>query len=477
MPAIYHGYGCGDIFNTLNIAADGLHHCCYSLNREWTMPGHHETFPLDLYLTQMHRLVADNEKRQGPCQGCFKLASGTYPREFSGFKFVVLNHFAECNAKCYYCSRPGLKLPTNYMRNPLPLLRELITRGLLAPEAVFNFSGGEPSVHKYLADILDFFLGNGHNCSFCSNALIFSPAISEFMRHKATSIIISLDSGTPESFRSVKGVDGFEQVSENVLKYAERSTVILKYIVTPRATTEADIEGFINLASQVGAIIHISPELGQYNAPDNSDYRRLLFSFASRLYSAAYVRNLPATFSNFHPEDAARIRVAVLETMTLPDITNRVFSGSVRITEEELELFEKKVLAEIARLPAAPEPYRVLVELYNRQRRWPEAVSILSEAVSGHRDATGGLEASLGQAWAHLQKYDEAEAAYQKALTKNPDQLGWLYNLGYIRLKRGDHSGTREALRSIEAAERRTGAKFQKTELLLELAEKIRGRL
>lgn len=314
MTERYQGFGCKELFNTLNITPNELYHCCRGQGikqRPVISLFDGGLFALEPYLEKAIRLRDDNKRREGQCQSCLHLADGSYQAQFTGFSFVVFNHFTECNARCFYCvyGTAPIKRP---LYNPLPMVRDLQKKGLLAPWVTFNIGGGEPSIHKYLPDILDFLLENDYACSFCTNALVHSKAIAGFLRRKKNSLIISLDSGTEEGFKKVKGVDLFRKAAENVLRYSETGGLVkLKYIVTPYAADEADIDGFVDPAARARAMVQISPDNRRYNRSEpkyEPDYRDHLFTFATKLYKASIQHGLKTELILLSAADADKIR-------------------------------------------------------------------------------------------------------------------------------------------------------------------------
>lgn len=69
-------------------------------------------------------------------------------------------------------------------------------------------------------------------------------------------LICSVDSGTPETYHKIKGVDGFARVKQNLSRYAQASLgiVALKYIFVPGLNdTLNDVDGFVKLCVDVNA--------------------------------------------------------------------------------------------------------------------------------------------------------------------------------------------------------------------------------
>jgi MoaA/NifB/PqqE/SkfB family radical SAM enzyme len=74
---------------------------------------------------------------------------------------------------------------------------------------------------------------------FFTNGFIFDEKIAQILgTNPNSSISLSIDSGTSKTWHKVKGVDNFDTVTENLLKYyaasAQPGQIILKYIVLPK---------------------------------------------------------------------------------------------------------------------------------------------------------------------------------------------------------------------------------------------------
>ena len=79
------------------------------------------------------------------------------------------------------------------------------------------------------------------------------------MNHEKVLLLISVDSGTPQTYSRVKGVgmSALENVKKNLSAYAKASVgiVALKYLFVPGVNdNQEDIDGFIKLCEEVNAM-------------------------------------------------------------------------------------------------------------------------------------------------------------------------------------------------------------------------------
>jgi molybdenum cofactor biosynthesis enzyme MoaA len=66
-------------------------------------------------------------------------------------------------------------------------------------------------------------------------------------------IMISVDAGTRETFKRIKGIDAFDKVWENIKKYYDfGSRMLLKYIFVDENSNDTDVERFIKNVVNIG---------------------------------------------------------------------------------------------------------------------------------------------------------------------------------------------------------------------------------
>ena len=115
----------------------------------------------------------------------------------------------------------------------------------------WQVSCGEITVHPYKKELFD--LVRGEWATFFTNAFIFDAGIAkELHDNPAAHINLSIDSGTPETWHKVKGVDNFYHVLDNLAAYRKASQragqITLKYIVCPGINdSEEDFLAFVDI--------------------------------------------------------------------------------------------------------------------------------------------------------------------------------------------------------------------------------------
>jgi wyosine [tRNA(Phe)-imidazoG37] synthetase (radical SAM superfamily) len=191
------------------------------------------------------------------CKKCKKPKKAYYPKDRKAW---TINFFSEnqCNLECNYCTVLRNNPIKNHSDRKLSQIIEETKRiGLVSDDYLLILStGGEPLLDKRLGEYLDAF--DGQAMTVNTNGTIFNDRLFELMNRKIIHLVISLDSGTPQTFKQIKGKDLFEKVKTNIIKYsaAKIGLVVLKYVIVPGMNDKAqDIDGFIDLAMQANISI------------------------------------------------------------------------------------------------------------------------------------------------------------------------------------------------------------------------------
>jgi hypothetical protein len=178
------------------------------------------------------------------CAGCVRFQVGNFG-DFDGLiHYVNLSMYpAPCQCKCVYCGvhkgetgafNSGLH--ADCYEKLFGILEYAKQNKIIAPDAVWQISSGEITIHPYRERIIK--LVRGESAVFYTNCFIFDEKIAENLGANPRSAInLSIDCGTPSTWRAVKGVDNFDIVTDNLVKYYDASArpgqITLKYIVMP----------------------------------------------------------------------------------------------------------------------------------------------------------------------------------------------------------------------------------------------------
>lgn len=201
------------------------------------------------------------------CPDIYETARHELLEHFTG---VHLDMSTKCNLNCSYCLVKNTFRGVEYDFDGL--FAELRSSGMLQKGPYFDWGGaGEPVLYPDFGSITDALLAEGGRGLVYSNALRFSEVIERGVRGRL-SLTCSMDAGTRGTYAAVRGVDGFEQVWENLRRYlaAGPNNVAVKYIVTRDNAAENEIEAFAERCRREGVrrvVIskdfyreHVSPE-------------------------------------------------------------------------------------------------------------------------------------------------------------------------------------------------------------------------
>lgn len=129
---------------------------------------------------------------------------------------VYLNNV--CDSRCVTCSiwenNEALKIP-NERQMSNELLRELYQDlGQWRPRQIL-LSGGEPALHPSFAEAVHRFRGIAGNVCVITNGLTL-PACGSRALEAVSEFYISFDGPDRESYRQIRGVDGFDRLSSTM---------------------------------------------------------------------------------------------------------------------------------------------------------------------------------------------------------------------------------------------------------------------
>lgn len=244
---------CSLLEHELIFADDGLYACC--LNGNAKTKSVNFSFSGDLnadilnYLKHKAKIREANQdkKKNTPCTGCKFLVESFWPDDVKGFSSLMFGKNTICQLHCIYCG----VLPDNPEKHPIAIdegeFLDVLRKNHLIDELNFvTIASGEIAVHPGKDAILDGTYGTP--CMILSNGVLYDEKIARNLLVPDSSLLLSLDSGTGETYITVKGCDVFDRVVENIKRYRDNGVnVVLKYIVLPENNNEKDFDGFCDI--------------------------------------------------------------------------------------------------------------------------------------------------------------------------------------------------------------------------------------
>lgn len=247
---------CSRIESGLRLGPDGIRACCFSVMVSpfyWTAD---EAAGLDI----SRQMIVDRRKQlfrqlndahsDISCKRCLKVEQKRFADvHFDKLGFIDLAHYSTCNLRCTFC---GFTQADNFEKAKYDALGIL---NKFPPEEVewdscVDFNGGEPSLLHDLDQFLEFFRSRSIRVRLYSNALRFRQSIYDALEDGTISwLIVSLDAGTPSTYKRLKKSDKFLKVVENLTRYATagnrgKGMLAIKYIFSDDNCSQDDIAGF-----------------------------------------------------------------------------------------------------------------------------------------------------------------------------------------------------------------------------------------
>ena len=230
--------------------------------------------PWDLVRAGRADIIRQNQAGGHPdCLGCPHLVEKQWPEPPFAIERVAIAHFMRCNIFCNYCFLQTQD-PASFKDGFDPYevgsaIDALIRDGLLAPDATFDWGGGEPTIYPEFDAILERVTERGATTWVHTNATRFPKPLANGMNGENVRIICSVDAGFPETYLRMKGRDLFEKVWRTLVEYIEAGCdVHVKYIVKEENASAAELRAFIARLEAIGAR-HLIVDT-DYDYPDPS---------------------------------------------------------------------------------------------------------------------------------------------------------------------------------------------------------------
>lgn len=263
-------YGCEWLHQGLAFSPRGLHVCCvcHHGDRGWLPISDFSGGKIPVQRIQAARaayLEAINTGRSEACEGCGLLEKRIWSPAPYLVQVVNLSHFTRCNLNCRYCYLQLEKRGTDWWNDPEGLaagyrplalydtFRAMMEDGLLAPDGVINWGGGEPTLLAEFEPLLNFLVSAGRWNHVATNGVRYSAALAAGLADGHVGMVCSVDAGTASTFKALKGHDGFDQVWTHLKAYAATGgNVQAKYIVIGLNSNSEDARGFVRRSAEAG---------------------------------------------------------------------------------------------------------------------------------------------------------------------------------------------------------------------------------
>jgi MoaA/NifB/PqqE/SkfB family radical SAM enzyme len=215
--------------------------------------------PLDRVLAVREQIRQANRRGGHPeCKGCAHLKKRRWPRARPAIDLVGVAHYSYCNIECNYCflqTQDPASFSAGYKPYLLlPTIRALIADGALAPNAIIDWGGGEPTAYREFNELLPLLLAHGTYHYVHTNGTRLPEAVRTTPTPERIHVICSVDAGLADTYLRMKKRDYLERVWTNLEEYIRLGVqVTLKYIVKEENCADAELRAFLDRAVRIGA--------------------------------------------------------------------------------------------------------------------------------------------------------------------------------------------------------------------------------
>ncbi|MCD7780536.1 MAG: radical SAM protein [Candidatus Gastranaerophilales bacterium] len=259
------------------------------------------------------------------CKGCFFLKEREWDDD-DYINYMVFNHWTQCNCKCKYCftneQSDFFNARKNYNMYPVikkladmdktrrfvsNLLYKLNIKKTVYPRRIrgggeIGFGGGEPALLPEFEPMVNMLLDCGcDNIRVHSSGVKYSQAIERGLKEGKLTLVVSVDSGTAETYENIKRVNHFNKVWENLKIYASKQgenkyKAKTKYIIYPGFNdNKEELDKWFDLTVQAGIkSVVLDVEGGWYinNKHNIPDYLYELLEYAKRRAEELGMKNV-----------------------------------------------------------------------------------------------------------------------------------------------------------------------------------------
>tara|TARA_B100001057_G_scaffold483417_1_gene560162 strand:+ start:18857 stop:20149 length:1293 start_codon:yes stop_codon:yes gene_type:complete len=255
---------CKFIENSLYIAPNEIRSCCQRFFFEGEIRGdakltdlHKGQSPsqIDIKLARKNMLDGIQNDEVKECKGCPHIYETTDKIEpTSKVKFLSIEQHSICNLRCTYCS-PVYYGGVKSQYSVTEFIKSLKDKGNLDEIEGVVWGGGEPTIDKSFAEIMktiEHKINKNIYHRIFTNSVRYNSVLQNYIDKDLVSITTSVDAGTRELYKKIRGRDKFFNTFENLNKYSRKkpNRVTVKYILTDENGEIEELKKFINYCEE-----------------------------------------------------------------------------------------------------------------------------------------------------------------------------------------------------------------------------------
>lgn len=235
---------CDLIEHGLDFAPNAINFCCRTTTegggfKELIKNYHGELLDLEKFfeLKRYYRQKMKSGEGIPECKNCIYLEEKEYDND-DYISSINFNHGLNCNLRCVYCTFTHGEKIDEPEYDVYPVIKQLADEGYLKKGGYITIAGGEPTIYKSFEKLMRLFIDlQMQPIRVLTNGIKYSESIAEGLKLGLVNIMISIDAGSRNMYKWIKGFDLFDKVWDNISKYAEIQKnpylVKTKYIIIP----------------------------------------------------------------------------------------------------------------------------------------------------------------------------------------------------------------------------------------------------
>lgn len=267
---------CESLMHTMNFQPRSLMACAYTYFDFYNG----EIFSLEKYKEARDKMTDKLKNGEIPkfCQTCGVLTEKDWDESISLSSLEVTHRYKCSVCDCIYClstdGNPDIKNKFNNMEpyDIKPIILHLRNNNVFLPECSFCINGGECAEYpvRELQWLVYMAIKQKCQLSILSSGLKYAKPLEDALSLTNTSLKVSVDAGTAETYEKIKRVKGgFKKVWKHLKQYIKASQkypgnqVIIKYIIIPGINDNVkEAKQFIKKCNEINCkFIEISLEM------------------------------------------------------------------------------------------------------------------------------------------------------------------------------------------------------------------------
>lgn len=171
---------------------------------------------------------------------------------------------APCQANCIYCNVKNYRrlmhldkdAYSKYYKKIEQIVEIMEKREIISTDAKWIIASGEIAIHPFKEQLYQ--ITKDKKVTICTNCFVYDEQLARILQTNVyASLSFSIDSGTEETWRKIKGANNFNTVVSNLFRYSLQVSspeqLDLKYIVLPGVNdTVRDYKGVIDIIKRCG---------------------------------------------------------------------------------------------------------------------------------------------------------------------------------------------------------------------------------